>query len=133
MESAKNQLFEENERLSTQYAVLKNSRINSSEKTEQAGQLVMSITPDGKRTVKSGSVSDLVARLVDPSAFDIEFLQSFLLSHHLFMDSSSLLEMLLDGFRVRVATGSTSASPELIRYTLILKHETNFSQEFVIL
>ena len=50
---------------------------------------------DGKKLVKSGTAKDLVDRLLDPAAFDLGFLQTFFLSHHLFIDSLDLLKILI--------------------------------------
>lgn len=49
---------------------------------------------DGKKIVKSGTPKDLVGRLLDAGAFDLQFVQTFFLCHHLFIDSVELIHIL---------------------------------------
>jgi hypothetical protein len=72
--------------------------------------------PDGITYVKSGSVSKLIERLVDPDTFDIPYMQAFILTHRQFVSSASLLECLIGIFNDRSAGNKKKSSIELLRY-----------------
>lgn len=64
---------------------------------------------DGKRIVKSGTPKDLVDILLDLAAFDLVYMQTFFLTHHLFINSVELIQILIknmqDGLKTRFEGG----------------------------
>lgn len=56
--------------------------------------MVLVENEEGKKIVKSGTPKDLVDRLLDLAAFDLGFVQTFFLCHHLFIDSLELMQIL---------------------------------------
>ncbi len=89
--------------------------IATMEELEEQGDLVLSVSQSGKKTVKSGTLESLVDRLVDPKDYDIEFLQSFILSHQLFVSSFKLLEMLLKRFELRIPRREGETTMNVLR------------------
>lgn len=72
--------------------------------------------PDGITYVKSGSVLKLIERLVDPTAFDIPYMQAFMLTHRQFVSSTALLDALIEIFNDRFTKSKKKSTTELLRY-----------------
>ncbi|KAH6571143.1 hypothetical protein BASA62_004025 [Batrachochytrium salamandrivorans] len=62
------------------------------EKDESMGEIVFLKNESGQKSVKAGTIYKLVERLVDPTAYDNQYLQALLLTHTVYMDSKDLLE-----------------------------------------
>ena len=72
---------------------------NYEEKKVLEHALVVVEQEDGRKIVKSGTPKDLLNQLLDPLAFDLGFVQTFFLCHHLFIDSNKLLQELIKNMR----------------------------------
>ena len=70
---------------------------------------------EGKKIVKSGTPKDLVDRLLDLGAFDLEFVQTFFLCHHLFIDSVQLLNTLTKAMQEGLCTKLEGADHSVLR------------------
>lgn len=71
---------------------------------------------EGKKIVKSGTAKDLVDRLLDPAAFDLGFIQTLFLCHHLFIDSVELLQILIKHMQEGIKTRFEGGDHNVLRY-----------------
>jgi hypothetical protein len=87
-------------------------KLNKEVQKEEKG--ITFIIDGVSKYVKMGTVECLVDFLADPTSSDVTFLQLFIFSHKVFVDSFTLLKMLMTRFRVQV--GTIGGVPSLARW-----------------
>ncbi|KAJ3092462.1 hypothetical protein HK102_007086 [Quaeritorhiza haematococci] len=90
-------------RQSTQHAgILKqieDAQTEHEDKDELNGTIIFTKGESGPKRVKAATCEKLVQRLMDPNIYDHQYLQGFILSHKLFIDSKVLLATLTSAYR----------------------------------
>ncbi|KAI8929333.1 ras guanine nucleotide exchange factor domain-containing protein [Entophlyctis helioformis] len=80
------------------------------EKDESLGEIVFLKSETGQKSVKAGTVPKLVQRLLDPNTYDNQFMQAFLLTHTVYLESKEFLEMIVGICRESMAAVKAAAT-----------------------
>lgn len=99
---------------------LKPGRTVTSDDSKLEGHGLLFIVDGTQRLVKQGTSESLVDYLINSETTDITFLQTFILSHRLFIESPILLNMLTTRFRQQA--GNPSGKNSLAKVINSLKY-----------
>jgi hypothetical protein len=108
---------------------LKPGRTVTSDDSKLEGHGLLFIVDGTQRLVKQGTAESLVDYLVNSDSTDVAFLQTFIFSHRLFIESSILLNMLTTRFRQQA--GNPKGKGSLAKVINALKYWVeNFFDDF---